>query len=31
MGAVAREAAERDYDWAVIGERLATEILARIG
>ena len=31
MGAAAREAAERDYDWAVIGERLATEILARIG
>ena len=25
------DAAERDYDWAVIGERLATEILARIG
>jgi phosphatidylinositol alpha-1,6-mannosyltransferase len=31
LGANAREAAERDYDWAVIGERLATEILARIG
>jgi hypothetical protein len=30
MGANARAAAERDYDWAVIGERLATEILARI-
>jgi glycosyltransferase involved in cell wall biosynthesis len=31
MGAAAREAAERDYDWAVIGDRLAGEILARIG
>jgi glycosyltransferase involved in cell wall biosynthesis len=31
LGANAREAAERDYDWAVIGERLATEVLARIG
>lgn len=31
LGANARVAAERDYDWSVIGERLATEILARIG
>jgi len=31
MGANARAAAERDYDWGVIGERLAGEILARIG
>ena len=31
MGANARAAAERDYDWRVIGERLAGEILARIG
>jgi glycosyltransferase involved in cell wall biosynthesis len=30
-GANARAAAERDYDWRVIGERLADEILARIG
>lgn len=30
LGANARQAAERDYDWAVIGERLATEILAHI-
>lgn len=30
MGAHARAIAERDYDWQVIGERLATEILARI-
>ena len=31
MGANARAMAERDYDWRVIGERLASEILARIG
>jgi glycosyltransferase involved in cell wall biosynthesis len=31
MGANARAAAEREYDWRVIGERLAGEILARIG
>jgi glycosyltransferase involved in cell wall biosynthesis len=31
MGANARRAAERDYDWQVIGERLADEILARFG
>lgn len=31
LGANARQAAESDYDWGVIGERLATEILARIG
>ena len=30
MGANARAAAERDYDWRVIGERLAGEILVRI-
>jgi glycosyltransferase involved in cell wall biosynthesis len=30
MGANARAAAERDYDWEIIGERLATEVLARI-
>jgi len=30
MGASARAAAERDYDWRVIGDRLAEEILARI-
>jgi glycosyltransferase involved in cell wall biosynthesis len=30
MGANARAAAERDYDWRVIGDRLAGEILARI-
>jgi glycosyltransferase involved in cell wall biosynthesis len=30
MGANARTMAERDYDWRVIGERLASEILARI-
>jgi glycosyltransferase involved in cell wall biosynthesis len=30
-GANARAAAERDYDWRVIGDRLADEILARIG
>ncbi|HEX5012561.1 MAG TPA: glycosyltransferase [Candidatus Limnocylindrales bacterium] len=30
MGANARAAAERDYDWQVIGARLAGEILARI-
>ena len=26
-----RAAAERDYDWRVIGERLADQLLARIG
>jgi glycosyltransferase involved in cell wall biosynthesis len=31
MGAKARTAAERDYDWGVIGERLADQLLARIG
>ena len=31
MGANARAAAERDYDWRVIGERLADQLLARIG
>lgn len=30
LGANARAVAEREYDWAVIGERLADEILARI-
>lgn len=30
MGAQARTAAERDYDWRVIGERLADELLDRI-
>jgi glycosyltransferase involved in cell wall biosynthesis len=30
MGANARAAAERDYDWRVIGERLADQLLARI-
>jgi glycosyltransferase involved in cell wall biosynthesis len=30
-GANARAAAEREYDWRVIGERLADEVLARIG
>jgi len=30
-GANARKAAERDYDWRVIGARLADEVLARIG
>jgi glycosyltransferase involved in cell wall biosynthesis len=29
LGAAARQAAERQYDWAVIGERLATTILER--
>lgn len=31
LGANARVAAERDYDWRVISRRLADEILARIG
>ena len=31
MGANARAAAERDYDWRVIGERLADELIPRIG
>jgi glycosyltransferase involved in cell wall biosynthesis len=31
MGANARAAAEQDYDWRVIGERLADQLLARIG
>lgn len=31
MGANARIAAERDYDWGVIGARLADQLLARIG
>ena len=31
LGAGARAAAERDYDWAVIGRRLADEVLARSG
>ena len=31
LGAGARAAAERDYDWAVIGRRLADEVLARTG
>jgi len=31
LGAAGRAAAERDYDWAVIGRRLATEVLARTG
>ena len=30
-GANARAAAEREYDWRVIGARLADEVLARIG
>jgi glycosyltransferase involved in cell wall biosynthesis len=30
MGAKARSAAEADYDWRVIGERLADEVVARI-
>ena len=30
-GANARVAAERHYDWRVIGARLADEVLARIG
>jgi glycosyltransferase involved in cell wall biosynthesis len=29
MGARAREAAEREFDWRVIGERLAADLLAR--
>jgi glycosyltransferase involved in cell wall biosynthesis len=29
MGARAREAAEREFDWRVIGDRLAADILAR--
>lgn len=31
MGTNARAAAELDYDWRVIGERLADEVVARIG
>lgn len=31
LGAGGRAAAERDYDWAVIGRRLADEVLARVG
>jgi len=31
LGAGARAAAERDFDWAVIGRRLAGEVLARSG
>lgn len=31
MGANAREAAGRHYDWRVVGQRLADEVLARIG
>lgn len=31
LGANGRAAAERDYDWAVIGRRLADEILMRAG
>ncbi|OGO57129.1 MAG: hypothetical protein A2V84_12480 [Chloroflexi bacterium RBG_16_70_13] len=31
LGAAGRAAAERDFDWAVIGRRLATEVLARTG
>ena len=31
MGTNARAAAEQDYDWRVIGERLADQLLARIG
>lgn len=31
LGADARAAAERDFDWAVIGRRLAAEVLARTG
>jgi glycosyltransferase involved in cell wall biosynthesis len=31
LGANARAAAERDFDWAVIGRRLADEVLARAG
>lgn len=30
MGVNARAAAEQDYDWRVVGERLADELLARI-
>jgi phosphatidylinositol alpha-1,6-mannosyltransferase len=31
MGANARAAAEQDFDWRVIGERLADQLVARIG
>jgi glycosyltransferase involved in cell wall biosynthesis len=31
MGANARATAERDYDWRVIGDRLADQLMARIG
>jgi glycosyltransferase involved in cell wall biosynthesis len=31
LGTNARAAAERDYDWRAIGDRLADELLARIG
>jgi glycosyltransferase involved in cell wall biosynthesis len=30
LGANARAAAERDFDWAVIGRRLGGEVLARL-
>ena len=31
LGANGRAAAERDFDWAVIGQRLAAEVLERLG
>jgi glycosyltransferase involved in cell wall biosynthesis len=31
MGAAARELAEREYDWSVLGDRIADEILRREG
>jgi glycosyltransferase involved in cell wall biosynthesis len=31
LGTVAREVAERDYDWRVVGDRIAAEVLAREG
>lgn len=31
VGERARETAERDYDWPIVGERIATEILRREG
>jgi glycosyltransferase involved in cell wall biosynthesis len=31
LGAAGRAAVERDYDWVVIGRRLASEVLLRTG
>jgi glycosyltransferase involved in cell wall biosynthesis len=31
LGAAAREAAEREFDWRVVGDRIATEVLRREG